>query len=186
MSEAQETPPTDFVARLRAGDREAFEAVFREHFGRLADYAYRMVGSRDAAEDVVQEVFVALWTNRDRISTPDNLMAYLFRSVRNRGLNLLRHERLVTNFRTARAAEGEQESAPADQNTEMAEIDTAFKEAMAALPPRSREVFGLSRNEGLTYPEIAQTLGISVKTVETLMGRALKAVRQRMAVFRLS
>ena len=186
MSADRDVPDPDLVSRLRAGDRDAFEVVFRDHFGRLADYASRMVGSRDSAEDVVQEVFVGLWTNRERISTPENLVAYLYRSVRNRGLNFLRHERLVTNFRTARTAEGAPESEPTDRPTELAEIDAALREAMAALPPRSREVFGLSRNEGLTYPEIAATLGISIKTVETLMGRALKAIRRRMASFRPS
>jgi len=186
MTSGRDAPDPELVARLRAGDRDAFEVVFRGHFGRLADYASRMVGSRDAAEDVVQEVFVGLWTNRERISSPENLVAYLYRSVRNRGLNFLRHERLVTNFRTARSAEGPPESEPADRPTELAEIDAALKEAMAALPPRSRQVFGLSRNEGLTYPEIAATLGISIKTVETLMGRALKSIRLSMAAFRSS
>ena len=186
MSAAPKVPDGDLVARLRAGEREAFERVFRDHFGRLADYANRMVGSRDSAEDVVQEVFVGLWTNRERISTPENLIAYLYRSVRNRGLNYLRHERLVTNFRTSRSAEGQPDSVPADRSTELGEIDAALRDAMAALPPRSREVFGLSRNEGLTYPEIAATLGISIKTVETLMGRALKAIRRRMAAHRPS
>lgn len=172
------------AARLQAGDRDAFEEVFRRHYGRLADYAMGLVGSRDAAEDVVQEVFVTLWIQRQRVSTPENLIAYLYRSVRNRGLNFLRHERLVTDFRARRVAEEPPVTAPADRETEDSEIASALRQAVAALPPRSREVFQLSRDRGLTYPEIASTLGISVKTVETLMGRALKAVRARLAGFR--
>lgn len=184
MTAAPDPTLASLATRLRGGDRDAFEEVFRQHYGRLADYAVRLVGSRDAAEDVVQEVFVTLWIQRERVSTPDNLLAYLYRSVRNRGLNLIRHERLVTDFRTRRAAEGAPEGPPADRRTEDSEILEAVRQAVASLPPRSREVFQLSRDQGLTYPEIARTLGISVKTVETLMGRALKAVRARLAAFR--
>jgi RNA polymerase sigma-70 factor (ECF subfamily) len=179
-----DSPQASLVARLRSGDREAFEEVFRAHYGKLADYARGLVGSGDSAEDVVQEVFVTLWTQRDRISSPDNLVAYLYRSVRNRGLNFLRHERLVADFRSRRSADDPAEFPPADREAESAEIARAVRRAVAALPPRSREVFQLSRDQGLTYPEIAATLGISIKTVETLMGRALKAVRERLAAFR--
>src|SRR5262245_24468596 len=89
-------PP--LVALLRAGDRDAFEVIFRTHYAKLADYANTLVRSRDVAEDVVQEVFVALWTQRERLSTPDNLTGYLYRSVRNRGLNQLRHQRMVLQW----------------------------------------------------------------------------------------
>ncbi len=184
MSATPDPSLPGLATRLRAGDRDAFEEVFRRHYGRLADYAAGLVGSRDAAEDVVQEVFVTLWIQRDRVSAPENLIGYLYRSVRNRGLNFLRHQRLVTEFRTRHGAEEPSETVPADRETEDSEIAAAVRQAVAALPRRSREVFQLSRDRGLTYPEIASTLGISVKTVETLMGRALKAVRTRLAAFR--
>ena len=172
------------VERLRAGDREAFEAVFRAYYARLADYANGLVRSRDSAEDVVQEVFVALWTQRDRLTTPDNLIGYLYRSVRNRSLNQIRHRRMVTDWQTRQAAEENPVAAPADRETENAEIVAAVKDAVATLSPRCREVFELSRDRGLTYPEIASTLGISIKTVETLMGRALKGVREKLGALR--
>lgn len=186
MAAAPEPPAVSLVSRLRAGDREAFEEVFRAYYGRLADYARGLVGSQDAAEDVVQEVFVTLWVTRDRVTTPDNLAAYLYRSVRNRGLNYLRHSRLVADFQARQTREAPVGTAPADWDVEQAEIGQALAQAVAALSPRCREVFQLSRDRGLTYPEIARTLGISVKTVETLMGRALKSVRARLAAFRPS
>jgi RNA polymerase sigma-70 factor (ECF subfamily) len=180
-----ETPRSANLAdRLRAGQPEAFEEVFRANFPRLADYARGLVGSQDAAEDVVQEVFVALWTHRDRVNTPENMVAYLYRSVRNRGLNFLRHQRLVSDFQARKAAEGGTDSPPADQGAEESELAVAIRTAIEALPPRTREVFRLSRDQGLTYPEIAEALEISIKTVETLMGRALKTLRQRLATYR--
>ena len=174
----------ELVERLRAGDQAAFETIFRTYYASLAEYAKGLVRSRDAAEDVVQEVFVALWTQRERLTSPDNLLAYLYRSVRNRGLNFLRHQRLVTVWQSRQADLDPPEAPPADRETERAEINHAIKQAAAGLSPRCKEVFELSRERGLTYPQIAETLGISVKTVETLMSRALKAVRVRLASFR--
>jgi RNA polymerase sigma-70 factor (ECF subfamily) len=150
----------------------------------LTDYANGMVRTRDGAEDVVQEVFVALWTQRDRLTTPDNLVGYLYRAVRNRSLNQLRHRRMVTDWQVRQGAEDRAEAPPADRDTERGEITEAIRRAVSGLSPRCREVFELSRDRGLTYPEIAAALGISIKTVETLMGRALKGVRERLASFR--
>jgi RNA polymerase sigma-70 factor, ECF subfamily len=178
--------PGDIVARIRDGDRAAFEQVFRAYYARLADYATTLVRSRDAAEDVVQEVFVALWTQRERITTPENLVGYLHRAVRNRGLNQIRHRRMVADWQARQANEPGPEAPAADRETELGEIARAIRNAVAALSPRCREVFELSRDRGLTYPEIAATLGISIKTVETLMGRALKNIRERLADLRSS
>lgn len=184
MSGSLKTPSRELVERIRQGDRDAFEVVFRAYYPKLTDYANGLVRTRDGAEDVVQEVFVALWTQRERLTTPDNFVGYLYRAVRNRSLNQLRHKRMVSDWQTRQAAEEQKNSPPADQETERAEITAAVKAAVATLSPRCREVFELSRDRGLTYPEIATTLGISIKTVETLMGRALKGVRERLANLR--
>jgi RNA polymerase sigma-70 factor (ECF subfamily) len=168
------------VHRIKAGDQSAFEVVFRAHYAKLANYAQHLVHSADAAEDVVQEVFVTLWAHRDRLATPDNLVAYLYRAVRNRGLNVLRKRRQVAAWQARQVELEPPESPPADRDAEHEEVDRAIKAAAATLPPRSREVFELSRERGLTYRQIAETLGISIKTVETLMSRALKVVRPRL------
>ena len=175
---------SELIDQIRGGDREAFEVVFRAYYAKLTDYANGLVRSRDGAEDVVQEVFVALWTQRDRLSTPDNLVGYLYRAVRNRSLNQLRHRRMVAEWQTRQGAEERVDAPAADKETERAEIVAAVRQAVSTLSPRCREVFELSRDRGLTYPEIAASLGISIKTVETLMGRALKGVRERLASFR--
>ena len=176
--------PPDVVARVREGDRDAFELIFRALYSRLSEYALGFVRSQDAAEDVVQEVFVALWTHRDRLASPDNLVGYLFRSVRNRSLNQLRRARVVSLHEEEAIRADPVTSPPPDRDADLGEIERAVKAAVERLPPRSRQVFRLSRDTGLTYPQIAETLGISIKTVETLMGRALKSIRERLAVYR--
>jgi RNA polymerase sigma-70 factor (ECF subfamily) len=131
-----------------------------------------MLGERDAAEDAVQEVFVAMWRGRAALPEPAALAGYLHRAVRNRALNQLRQ-------RHGDAVDPDGVIAPALalDRVEAAELRERLERALRALPPRTREVFLLSRQQGLTYQAIADTLGISVKTVETLMGRAIAALR---------
>ena len=164
------------VAGIRAGDRAAFEQLFRGWYGRLADYAARLVSSPDAAEDVVQTVFVSVWNRREALPDANTLSAYLHRAVRNRALNHLRDSR---ESRHLSIYTDDEPGIPPSVESDLADADlaTALQEALAELAPRTRAVFLLSREQELTYNEIASTLGISVKTVETLMGRALKALR---------
>jgi RNA polymerase sigma-70 factor (ECF subfamily) len=161
---------------MAAGDEAAFEALFRAWYPRLADHAWRLLAERDAAEDTVQEVFVALWRGRQRLPEATALAGYLHRAVRNRALNQLR-------ARKGEVADPDGQMLPAvepdgPRRLEEQQLDAQLAAALATLPPRTREVFLLSRNQGLTYADIAGTLGISVKTVETLMGRAIRALRE--------
>lgn len=164
------------IAAIRNGDRIAFEQLFRAWYGRLADYAVRVVDSRDAAEDVVQNVFIAMWRGRESLPDAEMVSAYLHRAVRNRALNHVRDSRRA--LRTTSTTEDEPGIEPSiETELQIADLDAALQRALHSLAPRTREVFLLSREHELTYAAIASTLGISVKTVETLMGRALRALR---------
>jgi RNA polymerase sigma-70 factor (ECF subfamily) len=169
----------ELLAAVRGGDRRAFERLFRAWYGSLAEYAARLLGNADTAEDAVQEVFVSVWRRREDLPEFGKLAAYLHRAVRNRALNQMRDQQ--TAERWATAAEIDRPPAPeADAGVLHAELADTIERAVAELPPRTREVFYLSREKGLTYNEIAAALDISVKTVETLMGRALRALRERL------
>ena len=165
------------VAGIRAGDRAAFEQLFRAWYARLADYAARLVSDPDAAEDVVQTVFVSLWNRRDALPDATRLPAYLQRAVRNRALNHLRDHRTMHGLSLLTTDEELHTAPSVESDLEDADLETALQSALANLSPRTRQVFLLSRSHELTYSEIAGTLAISVKTVETLMGRALRALR---------
>lgn len=164
------------LAAIRAGDTTAFERLVRSWYPRLADHAHRVLDDRDRAEDAVQEVLVALWRNRATLPDAASLPAYLLRGVRNRALNQLRGAARFSSSDPETIPEIETAPIAVDALTE-AELGEALQRALATLAPRTREVFMLSRETGLTYPQIADTLAISVKTVETLMGRALTALR---------
>lgn len=164
---------------LRAGDEVAFEAIFRAHYPALVAFAERMLRQRATAEDVVQDVLAEVWRRRNGLHVTSSLRAYLFRATRNRALNHLRHEKLVERSAVDQPI-GHVPPSPPDSLAER-EIDVALQRAVRSLPPRCREVFELSRGHGLKYAEIADALGISVKTVEVQMGKALRVLRRELA-----
>jgi RNA polymerase sigma-70 factor, ECF subfamily len=170
----------ELLARLRAGDRAAFDAIFRAQYAAMVGVAESVVRERAVAEEVAQDVFLELWRRRESLAVQESLRAYLFRSVRNRALNHLRHGRVQ---RAAAPFIARDEAAPATAPARMAEreIDAAVRDAVAALPDPVRQVFEMSRTHHMKYGEIAASLGISVKTVEARMGRALKELRERLA-----
>jgi len=169
----------ELIASLRRGDEAAFATVFRTAYAGLAAAAERLLGDRAAAEDVAQDVMLELWKRRDALPADVALRGYLYQSVRNRALNRLRH------LRTAREAEPNvrppSPAPPADAGASTGELEAAMRAAVAELPQEVRETFLMSRVDGLTYAEIATAVGMSVKTVEARMGRALRVVRERLA-----
>ena len=168
------------IGRLIDGDERAFDEIFRAWYAPLVRAADAMLRERAIAEDVVQEVLLELWRRRERLDPDGSAQAYLFQSMRNRALNHLRH--LQVRRRTAlHLAVDEARDATAPSRLVAQEIDLALRDALDGLTPRCREVFELSRVHGLKYSEIANHLGVSVKAVEAQMGKALRALRERLA-----
>ena len=170
----------ELLQQLRNDGHEAFDAIFRTHYAGLVGVAESMVRERAIAEELAQEVMLELWRRRHTLQVQESLRAYLFRATRNRALNHIRHlrvERLGEPY-----ARGE-ESVPAVGPRQLveAEIHEALADAVQALPERCRQVFELSRVQGLRQQEIAAEMGISVKTVEAQMGKALRMLRERLA-----
>ncbi len=165
---------------IRDGDTQAFDALFLRYYTPLCHLAARMLKSVDASEDVVQDVFLRIWTGRANWVLNVSVRAFLERAVRNASIDSIRHASYVV-----RSSESDLGSGRGDM---LAELDnrTALEnaqEAISNLPEGSRTIFLLSRVDGMTYAQIAERLGISVKTVETQMGRALKELRKSIAEF---
>jgi RNA polymerase sigma-70 factor (ECF subfamily) len=170
----------DLQERIRAGDEGAFDSVFREHYAHLVRMAESVVRERALAEEIAQEVMLELWRRRESLKVEQTFRAYLIRSTRNRALNHIRHERIVA--REAAYAALESPSSPsAEEEVLGVELERAVRNAIDGLPTNCREVFQLSRQQGLKYAEIAAVLEISVKTVEKRMGQALAELRERLA-----
>ena len=170
----------ELLERLRRGDTTAFDAIFRTWYGPLVGTAERMLRDRAVAEELVQDVMLELWRRRESLAPEGSAQAYLFQATRNRVLNHLRH--LKIEQRSELELRGDPLSTPhADAEVTQEELSVAVQDAVRSLPDRCREVFELSRVHGLKYAEIATQLGISVKTVEAQMGKALRTLRERLA-----
>jgi RNA polymerase sigma-70 factor (ECF subfamily) len=139
-----------------------------------------MLRQRAVAEEIAQDVLLELWRRRESLEVEVSLRAYLFQATRNRSLNHLRHERVAREGESYAARDTAVEATSVSRLVEE-EIEQAVREAVSGLPDRCREVFELSRVQGLRYAEIAGVMGISVKTVEAQMGKALRVLRERLA-----
>jgi RNA polymerase sigma-70 factor, ECF subfamily len=177
-------PDTDdeCLARIRTGDAAAFEQLFRRYAEPLYDCAYGYVGSRDAAQEIVQRLFVTLWERRRDWTVSGTVATYLFRAARNASLNALRDHRRGIAFRARLSDTADTGGPNVEQEIEAAELAVAVARIVARFPTRCREVFRLNRYHHLTYPEVAEVLGLSVKTVEVHMARALRELRTRLRV----
>jgi RNA polymerase sigma-70 factor (ECF subfamily) len=162
--------------------REWIERVFRDHYAALCTFVCGFVGSREVAEDIVQDLFCSIWQDSERwMAADDALRPMLFVAARNRALDVLKQRRVRERYaeQTALAAAPHAGWAP-DEAAAWGEIESALDAAIAALPEGAREIFLLSRRDGLTYREIAERFGLSVKTVETQIRRALIKLRAQL------
>jgi RNA polymerase sigma-19 factor, ECF subfamily len=170
----------DLQERIRAGDEGAFDSVFRAHYAQLVRMAQSVVREAALAEEIAQEVMLELWRRRESLQVEQTFRAYLIRSTRNRALNHIRHQRIVAR-EAATAAIDPRTSPSAEDEVLGIELERAVRDAIDGLPKNCREVFQLSREQGLKYAEIATALEISIKTVEKRMGQALAELRERLA-----
>lgn len=184
MRQAREGLPEDtWARRLRAGDVGALEEAFRAYHPRLCAFVRHQVGSAETAEEIVQDVFLRVWERRTRLDPAGSLRALLYRACRNAALNHLAHRRVERLWERSQSAAPEPAAPSAEAGVRERELGDAIEAAVGALPEGCRLVFLLSRHHDLSYAEIAHTLDLSVKTVETQMGRALRSLRRALADF---
>ncbi|MCI1186993.1 RNA polymerase sigma-70 factor [Hymenobacter sp. DH14] len=174
MEIARDFSEPDLLRRLNEGDERAFDALFRHYSALVYRFAYGYLKARTDAEEIVQECFLKIWEKREQLRPDVPLKAYLFTTAHNAILNQLRRQQQRQRFQTYSAG-----LAPAQvgNGAEFSELESLYQAALEQLPPKRREIFMLSRQQGLSYPEIAQQLNLSVKTVEAQMTHALKFLR---------
>lgn len=170
----------DQLARLRDGDHAAFDEIFRLWYEPVVRSANRVLHDPGIAEELSQDVFLEFWRRRETLAPDSSVAGYLMQAVRNRALNHLRH--LQVQKKSAVYVEALSEPAErADAALDSGELADALTKAIAELPPRTREVFVMSRERNMRYSEIADALNVSVKAVEANMSRALRMLRERLA-----
>ena len=152
-----------------------FESLFRFNYRPLCLYALHYLGDVEAAEDVVQECFMKLWEKLEQGTAVDNRGAYLYMTVRNRCLDDLKKKGLPTESLKPNDTYGIIDD---DDAQERAQTEARMWTALDSLPPKCREVFILSKRDGLKYEEIAEELGLSVNTVRNQISKAVKLITE--------
>lgn len=166
--------------KIKEGDRGTFEKLFRQYYEGLHRFIWGYVQSKAVAEELVQDVFLSIWENREQITIRHSVKAYLFKMARNKSIDWLRRNEVEQKWKEEESAHLKSRHVPdASKRLHDKRILKEVKQAIKSMPRRRREVFMLSRYEQMTYKEIAKTLDISVSTVETHMSRALDMLRKR-------
>lgn len=173
---------------MQAGDERAFESLFHAHYAPLCRFLREYIRAPDVAEELVQDLFLRLWRDRERLPVRGSVRSYLYVAARNAALNHLRHDRLDVGFRKRWLA-GDREpsraprSSTPEEETASSELAAAIRSAIQSLPERARLAATLRWEHQLGYAEIAEIMGISVKGVENQLGRIMKALRGTLAPF---
>lgn len=167
---------------LAQGNEKAFETIFTKYYKALCTFSRQFLNDDELAEETVQDMFVKIWEKRYSLSIETSLEHYLFRAVRNHCFNLLQHQKIKNRYAEKILKDTEKEIISEEYFLEP-DLKNKIETAINSLPPKRKEIFRLSREEGLKYKEIAEQLDISVKTVEAQMGLALKYLREKLKDF---
>ncbi|HEX3007910.1 MAG TPA: RNA polymerase sigma-70 factor, partial [Bacteroidales bacterium] len=165
------------IHKLKEGDIKALEVLFNLHYSNLCRYLLLLFKNQLLVENIAEDIFVYLWENRETIEIKTSLEAYLYSAGRYKALNQIRNASRHKQINETLAVLEQDEDTSFEKMLELKELEEVLENAIRHLPPRCQEIFRLSREEDLSYKEIAHLLNISVNTVESQMGIALKRLK---------
>lgn len=181
MSHYRAYSDKELACLLNDSDEAAFTEIYNRFYGVLYRHAYKSLPDPEAVKDVLQEVFVYVWNNRDNINPEDNLAAYLYTSVRNKVLNNFRHLKIKNDYITSFQNYLDTGKQPeADEAIRIKQLIAIVEAEVAMLPPQMRLIFQMSRNNNFSHQEIADQLNISVLTVRKQVNNSLKVLRLKL------
>jgi RNA polymerase sigma-70 factor (ECF subfamily) len=168
------------ISRIRNGDEQAFEWLFRQYYEKLCQWAYHYLRDLDSSEEVVQDLYYNLWRNRTSMEFHVSVKSYLYKAVSNNCKMLIRKKGRRSAIEADLASQHTVSNTEPAELLELKEIRKAVNKTLEELPEKPAQIFRMSRYEGLKYREIAEKLSISIKTVEANMGKALKIFRKNL------
>lgn len=162
------------------GEAKTFEKLFKTHFRSLYSYAYTIIKDEMVAEETVQNVFFKIWEKKGGVDIQSPALAYLYKSVYHESLNYLKHQKVKAAYQAHTAYQMKNQNDHASKKILLSELEQQINKALSELPEQCRTIFQMSRFEELKYQEIADRLGLSIKTIENQMGKALKILRLKL------
>ncbi len=172
----------ELYLKLKEGNEQAFQILFKKYYSAMCHFARQFLNDSELAEETVQDMFVKIWEKRESLNIETSVKHYFFRSVRNHCLNQIQHEKIKKQYAKVVLESANHEISPEQYFIEV-DLVKRIEASIEALPPKRKEIFRLSREQGMKYKDIAETLNISVKTVEAQMGLALKHLRDELKDF---
>ena len=180
MEKSAQMSDKELARNIAAGDENAFCELYARYWKKLCNFCYRFTNSYDLSENFAQDIFLKIWENRELLDPDKSISAYLYTIARNKGINYLRHvsrsesmsRKFISRYMLARQSEPE-------CGDKLVEKDylSLLRDAVQRLTPRQREVFQMSRDRNMSHKEIAETLGLSVYTVQEYMSDSLKSIK---------
>jgi RNA polymerase sigma-70 factor (family 1) len=168
---------------IRSGDHSAFQKIFEEFYAPLTIFARKFLLDPDLSREIVQDIFVNLYEKRSSLTIQTSLKSYLYQSVRNSCLNVIRKEKVHLAHHTELMKMSGNSEADWSEKIIETELENLIYQTIRGLPEKCRQIYLLSRQQELTNREIAQKLNISIRTVETQISKALKILRKKIGSY---
>jgi RNA polymerase sigma-70 factor (ECF subfamily) len=165
------------VSKVIQDDKVAFQQLFNKYAERIYYFSMRYVKNREEAEEIAQEVFVRVWLRRFDLKEDLSFSSYIFMIAKNALIDLIRKKQKETDFYKNNPPSMDMYTAPSDDSMEYNELAAIIDRSIDDLPQKRKQIYLLSRDEGLTYKQISEKLNISIKTVETHMRLALQQLK---------
>ncbi|RQO74438.1 RNA polymerase subunit sigma-70 [Pedobacter sp. KBW06] len=181
MPAYQSLTDTELFTLLCNDDHEAFTEIYDRYSALLYVHAYKRIRNREEARDLIHELFTVLWSKRDLIVLKTGLSAYLYRSVRNRVIDLVNRNKLQTYYVSSFEGFLNNGTNITDHAIRLKELSLLIENEVDKLPEKMKQVFVLSRNEYRSHKEISETLEISELTVRKQINSALKVLRPKLS-----
>jgi RNA polymerase sigma-70 factor (ECF subfamily) len=170
----------ELIGRIADGDEQAFALLYNELLPVLHSFLFKMLKSETAVQDVVQEAFIRIWMNRDKLPAVDHPRAWMAKVALNECYRLLRKQTRLKAMETVLSGEDPPESEQTSDRIALAETKRLINSAIEELPERRKLIFKMSREQGMKIPEIAAALGLSSGYVKNALVLALQQLRKRL------
>jgi RNA polymerase sigma-70 factor (family 1) len=171
------------LERIKNGDITSFTILFNHYYKDLVTFSFGFVHNLAVSEEIAQDVFIKLWETRQHLEIDRSLKSYLLKSVQNRSLNWIKHLRIRSEFNNHILAHHSLSENETEEYILHSELESRLKNVLEKIPAETAQAFRMNRFENMSYPEIAEKLGVSVRTIENRISKALVFLREELKEF---